>query len=75
MNRRFWLLITAAACLLFPSSGPFAAEATSQIAPKAEILNDHYEFPTVVEGTKVPHTFVIRNRGDAPLEVKNVLTT
>jgi hypothetical protein len=75
MNRRFWILITAAACLLFTSSGPFAAEATSQTAPKAEVLNDHYTFPTVVDGTKVPHTFIIRNRGDAPLVVKSVLTT
>jgi hypothetical protein len=75
MNRRFWLMTAAAAWLLFPASGTLAAETTPQTAPKAEVLNDHYEFPTVVEGTKVPHTFVIRNRGNAPRVINSVLTT
>lgn len=41
-------------------------------APKAVAETDSYEFGTVLEGNDVIHDFVIKNTGDAPLEIQNV---
>lgn len=68
-----WLLfktsLIAAALTLLPLM-PLAAFA----APNAEIGSAVHDFGTVLEGTDVVHGFVIKNTGDAALEIKNVRT-
>ena len=43
-------------------------------APKAVVEIDSYDFGTVLEGNNVMHEFVIKNEGDAPLDITNVRT-
>ena len=70
MNWNLWktCLIAATLALLPLMPGVVAA------APNAEIGAAVYDFGAVLEGTDVVHGFVIRNTGDAALEIKNVRT-
>ncbi len=54
-------------CLL-----PLAAAA--QPAPKAEVESLSHDFGSVLEGNDVIHGFVIKNTGDAPLDIEGVRT-
>ena len=41
-------------------------------APELTVPEGNYHFGTIPQGKKVPHNFVIRNSGDAPLQIKEV---
>lgn len=41
--------------------------------PTAVPLEPVYEFSSLVEGEVVDHAFIIRNTGDTPLNITNVL--
>ena len=43
--------------------------------PKATLLEPDFQFGKVAMGSKVEHTFLVRNTGDAPLRMKNVTMT
>ena len=43
-------------------------------APKAVAETESYDFGTVLEGNDVIHEFVLKNTGDAPLEIQTVRT-
>lgn len=50
-----------------PASGQSALK-----GPKAVFSETKYEFKPLFEGEDVTHDFVVENRGDAPLVIKNV---
>jgi len=41
-------------------------------APELSVVEGSYNFGTIAQGKKVQHNFVIRNTGDAPLQIKEV---
>jgi hypothetical protein len=41
-------------------------------APELSVVEATYNFGTIAQGKKVLHNFVIRNTGDAPLQIKEV---
>ncbi len=41
--------------------------------PKAVLVESVFEFDILPEGEQITHEFVIRNEGDAPLNIINVL--
>lgn len=41
-------------------------------APQIAVDRPMHDFGSISQGTKVEHTFVIRNKGDAPLTIKSV---
>jgi hypothetical protein len=41
-------------------------------APELTATESTYNFGTIPQGKQVPHNFVIRNSGDAPLQIKEV---
>jgi hypothetical protein len=43
----------------------------SESKPVAFIENDSYDFGEVFEGTDVTHVFIIKNNGNADLEIQN----
>jgi hypothetical protein len=47
-----------------------AAESTGQ--PKVVVDNPEYDWGSAYAGKTIVHNFVIRNEGDAPLEIKGV---
>lgn len=57
-----------------PVSGKPAVPATGKAAPapKISIAQPEFNFGEVKEGTDLSHTFILRNEGTAPLEVKSV---
>jgi len=60
-------------CIFFQSGmGVVRAQPTS--GPQALLPETHFEFPPVFEGQEVYHEFVIRNKGDAPLNITDVRT-
>ena len=50
---------------LFLAAAAFAA-------PELTVVEGTYNFGTIPQGKKVQHNFVIRNSGDAPLQIKEV---
>ena len=50
---------------LFLAAAAFAA-------PELTVAEGNYNFGTIPQGKKVEHNFVIRNSGDAPLQIKEV---
>ena len=56
--------------LMFQASLAFCTE-----GPKLAIPEKSFSFGKVVQGTKVEHTFVIRNKGKAPLRIEQVSMT
>ena len=70
MKRHLFKTSLIAAALALLALMPTAALA----APNAEVEGTVHDFGTVLEGTDVVHGFVIKNTGDAALEIKNVRT-
>ncbi len=67
-------------CCLVAVSAPVFAEALNTspkelFNPIALIPNATYEFPSILEGKAVSHTFVVKNTGTAPLVIYKVQTT
>ena len=63
-----WMMLTAGhllAGVTTPSSG-------DKIAPKAMFLKLNHDFGEVFEGQDIKYDFVVENRGDAPLVIKNI---
>lgn len=52
---------------------PFIGMA-GQTGPKAVIETKDYDFGSVMEGNDVVQDFVIKNTGDAPLDIQKVRT-
>ncbi len=42
-------------------------------APRAELVNPVYTFEPVPDGQPLTHEFIIKNTGDAPLNILSVL--
>jgi hypothetical protein len=53
----------------------FAETEETGKAPKVFFPENTHKFPMILEGANVTHDFVIKNNGNAPLEVKNVKTS
>jgi hypothetical protein len=64
----------SALCVFLTVTGVYGNEQTFKKGPLAFVTTPIYEFEPVVDGTKVFHDFIIRNRGTAPLEVQKVKT-
>ncbi|MCK5098014.1 MAG: DUF1573 domain-containing protein [Desulfobacteraceae bacterium] len=65
--RKTILLITIFLLVTFTSASLWAA-------PKISIPQSSYVFDSVPEGTIIKHSFIIKNNGDEPLMINNVLT-
>lgn len=52
----------------------FASDEVSQGTPSAFVPMLKHKFDPVLEGSEVIHDFVIQNRGDATLTIRNVKT-
>lgn len=44
----------------------------AQAAPELVVEQPHYNFGTIIQGTRVDHVFGLRNVGDAPLQIRQV---
>jgi hypothetical protein len=63
-----------------PITGVTASESDKNLSPVVEkqpiavLSENQYQFAPVLEGTRVRHTFVLKNTGTAPLEIQRVRT-
>lgn len=61
-----------------PSAQPESALSASEIktsvdkAPQALFPQSTFSFDPVFEGKEIKHDFVVENKGDAPLVIKNI---
>jgi hypothetical protein len=73
-----WLVLPAGLCFAGQSNPPGAihisAKDTSSIrtAPKAVFPKRTHNFGEVFEGKEIKYDFVVENKGDAPLVIKNI---
>lgn len=51
-----------------------AAVSAAQEGPKAVVTETSHDFGSVLEGNHMIHAFVMRNAGDAPLDIEAVRT-
>jgi hypothetical protein len=77
MNRSaaIFLRISLFLFLLLTASGLQAAQEAYVATPAAVMPETQYDFPDTIDGEYVIHDFVIRNQGDAVLNVLKVKTT
>ncbi|MBI9085563.1 MAG: hypothetical protein JEZ11_18340 [Desulfobacterales bacterium] len=68
------VLLMLVSCVLLATPTLQAATDPTETAPAALFLETGYLFPAVVEGTQVVHDFVIRNTGNAELQIKQIKT-
>lgn len=59
------------ACILLAPGFGLAGEPPSK-TPQAFLPESAHEFQPVLEGTQVVHEFVLKNRGEAPLNILQV---
>jgi len=74
MRVRNIFAFVSAVCVFFLTTSFLSAESQSQKAPSAYFPADQYEFDQILEGDDVRHDLIIQNKGNAPLEVKEVGT-
>ena len=72
--RRIPIVFAVIASLLLGAFVAAAAEEGALKQPSALFPETEYAFPSVVEGARVKHDFVIRNTGTAELQVHQVRT-
>lgn len=58
--------------VLFALSFPMFWAASALAAPEITVEQPTFNFGSITEGTKVDHTFSIKNNGDAPLQILRV---
>ncbi len=68
MLRTILLLILV---FLLPDLGR-TADTDQRSGPKAYLPENIYEFAPIMEGLEVVHEFVVRNKGDEPLNILKV---
>ena len=73
----FVVLMTAATAALAFAGPPVRPDegqikASLDKAPQAVFPQMRYEFDPVFEGTEIKHDFVVENKGQAPLVIKNI---
>jgi len=64
-------------CLVLVSvwvSGAAAPTESPGKGPVISLPDGRFQFEPVVEGTQVTHKFIVRNTGDAPLNIERVRT-
>lgn len=69
MRNRFCLILLIVSFLIIGSLSPVQAD---EGTPVAVVVNGEFDFGAVYEGVDVVHDFVIQNKGDADLEIKDV---
>lgn len=69
--RRVWTIFLF---LLFLGAGGASVFSEDVKHPKAVVPEQAFDFKSVDEGSVIEHAFVIRNEGEAPLNVLDVRT-
>ena len=65
--KKIFIFITTLSILILPGLSTFAA-------PGVCVDQDVYKFDSVPEGTIIKHEFIIKNMGDEPLLISQVVT-
>lgn len=63
-----WMVLTAGTAL----GGEPSPSKEDAVSPKVVFPTLNYDFGEVFEGVEVKYDFVVENRGDAPLVIKNI---
>ncbi len=71
MNQRICRMLALAA-LILGAAGVLIPASASGAAPVAVLESPSYDFGSVYEGIDVVHDFIVKNTGDADLEIKSV---
>jgi hypothetical protein len=66
------MMMASVLVLLLPLAGFAAGTAEEGAKPSVAVLEPVYEFDEVVDGSQVIHDFIVRNTGDAPLDITKV---
>ena len=72
MKPKMFAVIFAAVSILLFGTGIFGFAEQTLHGPSVFIPDSRYTFSSVLDGTEITHDFVIQNKGDAPIEIKNV---
>lgn len=73
MLKRFLLSLLLVSFLPLVMSGVLLAEEEELKAPRLKIEDTVYDFGSVEQGKSVEYDFVLKNEGDAPLEITRVV--
>lgn len=68
------LIVASLFVILLVASYSLSHGDNGQNQPNVVIPDSSYKFDQIPEGTKVVHDFVIKNTGEAPLQIQKVKT-
>ncbi len=68
------ILAAITGLILLMTLSALAAQKGDAPSPSVYTKSETHQFPSVLDGTEIKHTFIIKNRGNAPLEIINVRT-
>ena len=74
MKFKTFSFFALAFCILFFTTISFGTESNATNSPSALFPETRFEFKPVVDGVDVTHSFVVKNKGVAPLEIEKVKT-
>jgi len=72
MKLKTTFLINALLIFLILTLAEFTGAKEPEPSPKAVIEQTTFEFSSVIAGSEVTHSFIVNNKGDAPLNIPGV---
>jgi hypothetical protein len=74
MKFKTFSFFALAFCILFFATTSFGTEVNATNAPSALFPETRFEFKPVIDGVDVTHSFIVKNKGVAPLEIEKIKT-
>ncbi len=74
MKFKTFSFFALAFCILFFTNTSFSIESNASNSPSALFPETRFEFKPVVDGVNVTHSFIVKNKGPAPLKIEKVRT-
>jgi hypothetical protein len=69
-----WISTSTWVWMLFLAATPSFGAGPAEPAPEAVFSQPSFQFESVLEGQPVTHDFIVRNRGDAELQIEKIKT-
>jgi hypothetical protein len=74
MKHKTYFIIGIGILAVFLSIKAFGTEDVSSMSPSVFVPAPEHQFKPVVDGTKVTHEFVLKNKGNVVLAIEKVVT-
>lgn len=75
MKKAWWILFLLVGLVLYGYYGATPQIEDEPSKPSAYFQSDFFDFGSVEQGDILEHTFLLKNKGEVPLEIKRIATS